>query len=87
MIRKLTSRLVLKAIHTAALRIHASIHRRAAAATKECNTILAGTTDPARRNEAVTTMEQRLVHLQGKHDDVIQLLDSVEQLQERAATK
>jgi len=74
------SRLFLRAVHRAALALHAHAHRRADKAEAECLQVLATTTDPHSRNEAVHHYEARMVQIKHVHTQSIALLDQTENL-------
>jgi len=74
------SRLAIKAIHRAALALHAHTHRRAEKANAECMAILATTTDPEVRNQAVADHEYTMTRLQHIHEQSVSLLDQTEAL-------
>jgi len=74
------SRLFLRAVHRAALALHAHTHRRADKAEAECAHILATTTDPNSRNLAIHHYEERMVQIKHVHTQSIALLDQTETL-------
>jgi len=74
------SRLALKAIHRAALALHAHTHRRAEKANEVCMAILATTTDPEERNQAVADHEYTMTRLHHIHEQSVSLLDQTEAL-------
>ena len=74
------SRLFIRAVHRAALALHAHTHRRADKAEAECLHILATTTDPHSRNEAVHHYEERMVQIKHVHTQSLHLLDQTENL-------
>lgn len=77
------ARLALKAIHRAALALHASTHRRADRATTKMLKIVGSTNDPNLRNEAVANHESTMGYLQHVHGQSISLLDQTESLLNR----
>lgn len=77
------ARLALKAIHRAALALHAHCHRRADRATTKMLKVVGSTTDPKLRNEAVAEHEATMAALSNTHKQSISLLDQTEALLNR----
>lgn len=82
MARKQTflSRLAIRAIHAAAAALHAYTHRRADKAATEAMHILATTTNPEARGQAVADHEDTMRRLAHIHDQSVSLLHQTEEL-------
>ena len=74
------TRLALKAIHRAALALHAHTHTRARKSHDEAMAVFATTTDPNARNAALQHHQETMSRIAETHDRAVDLLDKTEEL-------